>query len=138
MNAHRDGFATLEKAAKAVSAFNPTKARSTNPEGLRRNLRLRPDGRLYWHWDPRVPEQQTAERAELLISVAPRMTVPTMLVRGELSEFVDVAGVADMRRHVPQLEVLELAGAGHMITGDRNDDFLAGVEDFLARSLSDS
>jgi pimeloyl-ACP methyl ester carboxylesterase len=135
MNAHRHGFATLEEAAEAVNAFDPARRRPANPERLRANLRQRPDGRFYWHWDPQVPEHQTPARADLLISVAPRMTVPTLLVRGEHSEFVDAAGVADMRRHVPQLEVLELAGAGHMITGDHNDAFLSGVGDFLARHL---
>ncbi len=134
MAGNQNGFASLDEAAAAVSAFNPERKRPANPAGLRRYLRQRADGRFYWHWDPRVSNQPVAARADLLISVAPRMTVPTLLVRGEHSEVVDAAGVAELRRHIPQIEVLELAGAGHMIAGDHNDAFMTGVAGFLART----
>jgi pimeloyl-ACP methyl ester carboxylesterase len=134
MTGNQDGFASFDEAAAAVSAFNPERKRPANPAGLRRYLRQRVDGRFYWHWDPRVSDQPVDARADLLVSVAPRMTVPTLLVRGEHSEVVDADGVAELRRHIPQIEVLELAGAGHMIAGDHNDAFMAGVAGFLART----
>ena len=40
-----------------------------------------------------------------------------------------------LRRDLPQLEVFDIAGAGHMGAGDRNDVFDAGVVGFLARHL---
>ena len=36
---------------------------------------------------------------------------------------------------IPQLEVLDIAGAGHMVAGDRNDVFNAGILAFLERRL---
>jgi non-heme chloroperoxidase len=136
MTAHHKGFETLEEASAAVAAYNPRRPRPSDPAGLRKNLRLRPDGRLYWHWDPLFIDQSVDDRTDLLLSVADRMTVPTLLVRGEHSDVVTDAGVAEMRSLVPQTEVRILAGTGHMIAGDRNDGFIQDVSDFLQRHLS--
>ena len=51
MMGNLDGFDTLEQAADAVAAYLPYRTKPRNPEGLKKNLRLR-DGRWYWHWDP--------------------------------------------------------------------------------------
>jgi pimeloyl-ACP methyl ester carboxylesterase len=135
MSGHRDGFASLDEAAAAIAAFNPGRRRPPSHEGLRRNLRLRADGRYHWHYDPRVVEQQTPDRADLLLGVSAGVRVPLLLVRGERSDVIDDAGVEELRRHVPHLEVRTLRGAGHMVTGDHNDTFLHGVADFLDRHL---
>ena len=47
-----DGFADLEEVADAVAAYNPHRPRPKDLSGLRKNVRLRDDGRWYWHWDP--------------------------------------------------------------------------------------
>lgn len=53
MRAHANGFETVDAAAAAVAAYYPERARPAGPAGLMRNLRQR-EGRLYWHWDPRL------------------------------------------------------------------------------------
>ena len=54
MRAHaREGFASVEEAADAVAAYLPHRPRPRSTEGLKKNLRLHPDGRWRWHWDPR-------------------------------------------------------------------------------------
>ena len=53
MRAHaQEGFATVAEAAEAVAAYLPHRPRPRSHEGLRKNLRLHPDGRWRWHWDP--------------------------------------------------------------------------------------
>jgi len=54
-----------------------------------------------------------------------------MLVRGLQSDVVSVTEVDEMRRLVRQLQVLDVAGAGHMVTGDDNDVFGGGLAAFL-------
>src|SRR3546814_11973172 len=54
MAANPDGFASIEEAVASVAAYNPIRRATTNPDGLRKNLRIREDGRLHWHWDPRA------------------------------------------------------------------------------------
>jgi len=137
MTGHPEGFATLDDAAAAVSAYNPDRPKPSDPAGLRRNLRLRDDGRLHWHWDPaliaRRPTPEPPDYAADLLAVADRVRIPTLLVRGTLSDVVDDAGVAEMKARVPQVEIAEVAGAGHMVAGDRNDAFAQSVLTFLAR-----
>lgn len=140
MTGHHDGFKNLAEAADAVAVYNPGRPRPSNPSGLLKNLRLREDGRLYWHWDPRLMDQRpTPEPPSAMTeieSVASRVIVPTLLVRGNQSDIVDDESVDDMCRLVPQTEVFEVAGAGHMVAGDRNDAFNEGVLSFLDRHHS--
>lgn len=139
MTRHRDGFADLEEAVEAVIAYNPERPRPRDPSGLRRNLREGPGGRLYWHWDPRLlemsPSSEPPSRLDALIDVGKRVAIPTLVVRGEHSDIVDDQGIAEMMALVPQTEVYEVPGAGHMVAGDRNDTFSAGVIAFLDRHL---
>ncbi|MBX3595028.1 MAG: alpha/beta hydrolase [Sphingomonas sp.] len=135
MAAHAGGFATIEEAADAVAGYNPSRPRAGAEARLRKNLRRRDDGRYYWHWDPRLLEGGTRaaldQRFELLAAVSPAVTAPTLLVRGTDSDVVSDASVAEMKRHVPQTDILEVSGAGHMVVGDRNDAFNDGVLAFL-------
>ena len=48
-----EGFTTIAEAADAVAAYLPHRPRPRSQEGLKKNLRLHPDGRWRWHWDPR-------------------------------------------------------------------------------------
>lgn len=141
MNSHHGGFGSLEEAADAIAAFYPERERPADISGLRRNLREREDRRLYWHWDPRLfgsgPDPEPPDFREWAIGMAGAVQCPTLLVRGARSDVVDDAGVAELRQLVPQTEVLDVTGAGHMIVGDRNDAFNRGVIDFIARHLPD-
>ena len=142
MSSNRGGFATLDEVVDVVSAYNPDRPRPKDPSGLMRNLRLKEDGRLYWHWDPRiVPDDGTATTVhrDIVVASADQMAkqrdLPVLLVRGLSSDVVGDGGVAAFRTMMPQLEVVDVAGAGHMVAGDRNDAFNAGVIDFLGRSM---
>jgi pimeloyl-ACP methyl ester carboxylesterase len=139
MSGNIDGFGTLDEAVDAVAAYNPDRPRPSDTSGLMRNLRLKADGRLYWHWDPRIlpPEPQRVQD-ELLASadqMARHGDLPVLLIRGLQSDVVSDAGVAAFRTMMPQLEVVDVAGAGHMVAGDRNDAFNRGVIDFLGRAM---
>ena len=138
MTGRPDGFADLDEVADAVAAYNPDRPRPTDPSGLRKNLRQGEDGRLYWHWDPRMMHDTNADpRSLLAVMDAADWTdrIPTLLVRGMRSDIVSDEGVADLRRRIPALQVENIVGAGHMVAGDRNDQFNAAVIDFLARTL---
>jgi non-heme chloroperoxidase len=133
--AHREGFATLEDVAAAIAAYNPLRKRPRNLDGLRKNVRLHDDGRWYWHWDPAFirigDEAQREADPDRLRAAAAAVRVPTLLVRGARSDVVSDAGIADMRRLIPAAETILIPAAGHMVAGDDNDVFVAGIEGFL-------
>lgn len=142
-----DGFETLEDAADAIAAYIPNRPRPKDLSGLRKNLRRR-DGRWYWHWDPAFISGQAGidgQRPPLidhdrLAGAAARLTIPTLLVRGRMSDIVSEESVQELRDLVPHAEVVDVAEAGHMVAGDRNDAFNEAVIDFIERvaPVSDS
>lgn len=139
MRAYPTGFASVEAAADAVAAYYPHRPRPSEPSGLQANLRKRPDGRLYWHWDPRLIDGPYAleppDFSDPLLAASRSLRIPVMLVRGLRSDIVSDAGVEEFRGVIPHLEVCEIPQAGHMVAGDRNDVFNAATLGFLRRHL---
>lgn len=137
MRGNPEGFATLDEAAAAVAAYNPHRARPRNSSGLMKNLRRHDDGRLHWHWDPRFVSgaegMEPPQLTEQLLEACAGVRCPTLLVRGMQSDIVSEAGVIEFRARLPAAEVFDVGGAGHMVAGDKNDDFNAGVTAFLRR-----
>lgn len=137
MTAHPQGFASIEAAADAVAAYLPHRPRPSSTTGLQRNLRLRPDGRYYWHWDPRLFDRLRASPQFQLAryeAAARNVRVPALLVRGQQSELVTAENVRHFLDLIPSARYVDVAGAGHMVAGDRNDAFSAAVLQFLKSS----
>jgi pimeloyl-ACP methyl ester carboxylesterase len=135
MFSHVHGFESLDDAADAVAAYLPHRTRPSNPEGLKKNLRLR-DGRWYWHWDPAFltkPGEDPFLRADQLEEAATELQIPILLIRGKLSDVVSEDAVVDFRAKVPSVEFVELTGAGHTAAGDDNDAFSEAVVDFVTQ-----
>lgn len=140
MNAHHDGFASLDEAADAVAEYYPERPRPKDPSGLMKNLRLRDNGRLYWHWDPVMfgvedPSQFHEPLQRSTRTLGKRKDVPVLLVRGKLSDIVSNSSVKSFREKVPFAETVDVSDAGHMVAGDKNDAFNNAVFDFLGRHM---
>jgi len=135
MTSAPDGFANIEEAADAVAAYLHHRPRPDDLSGLRKNLRQRPDGRWVWHWDPAFMTQGTRHNEfddiDRLAAAARAITVPTLLVRGGISDVVSVDGARELQALIPHARLVDVAGAGHMVAGDRNDRFSDAVLTFL-------
>jgi pimeloyl-ACP methyl ester carboxylesterase len=134
------GFASLDEVADAIQRYNPHRPRPTNLSGLERNLRRRDDGRWYWHWDPafisgklggKDETRSSLVDPERLQAAARALTVPTLLVRGRVSDLLSEEGAQELLQLVPHARLVDVAGAGHMVAGDRNDLFNDAVVGFL-------
>jgi pimeloyl-ACP methyl ester carboxylesterase len=146
MSEHMEsGFGSLEEVADAVAAYNPHRPRPTDLSGLKKNVRQRADGRWVWHWDPRFmsgkPGSQDETRVSLvheenLSAAARNITVPTLLVRGRVSDLLSEEGARDLLTLVPHAEFVDVEGAGHMVAGDKNDLFNDAIVGFLDRLRS--
>jgi pimeloyl-ACP methyl ester carboxylesterase len=133
---HVHGFESLDEAADAIAAYLPHRRGRRNPDGLKKNLRLR-DGRWYWHWDPaflNMPEEHDPfDFIDDLEQAAINLRIPILLIRGKLSDVVSVKGVTDFLEKVPHAEFVELSEAGHTAAGDDNDAFSEAVVQFVNR-----
>jgi pimeloyl-ACP methyl ester carboxylesterase len=138
---HLDGFASLEEVADAVAAYNPHRPRPSDLSGLRKNVRRHDDGRWYWHWDPRfmtpgrIDEPRSIRNEDRLEDAARALTLPVLLVRGRQSDVLSEAGARHLQALVPHARSVDVAGAGHMVAGDRNDVFNDAVVAFLEETL---
>lgn len=134
MKGYPQGFARLEEAADAVAEFLPHRSRPHDLSGLAKNVRKGPDGRYRWHWDPQMLNSFQLDRVrnpERMLAAAKGLRTPTLLVRGRMSDIVSEAAVAEFRSLAPHAQYVDVADAGHMVAGDRNDAFSEAVVNFL-------
>ncbi|SVA26929.1 uncharacterized protein METZ01_LOCUS79783 [marine metagenome] len=137
MKSSEKGFESIEEAAEAVAGYLPHRKRPRNVRGLKKNLRKKDDGRYYWHWDPRFlvgrKESEYDNLEDIQRNVAKRVTAPTLLIRGALSDVVTERNVNDFLASIPHAEFKEIRKAAHMVAGDRNDVFAEEAIKFLKR-----
>ncbi len=132
-----DGFDSLEEVAQAIASYQPHRTRPRTLDGLAKNVRLGDDGKYHWHWDPRYREGRPDHglRYERLSACARRLTLPTLLVRGGLSNVLSEDGAQDFLSLCKHSEYVNVTGAAHMVAGDRNDIFGTSVIAFLKRKV---
>jgi pimeloyl-ACP methyl ester carboxylesterase len=135
------GFESLDEVADMLGEYNPHRPRPTDLDGLRTNLRRRGD-RWYWHWDPKFISEATplapieltdVDRMYAAVEAILADGTPMLLVRGQMSDLVSQERADQFLARFPQVEFVDVCGAGHMVAGDRNDVFAAAVLDFLTR-----
>lgn len=136
-----EGFSSLDEVADMIAEYNPHRPRPTDLNGLRTNLRQRGD-RWYWHWDPQFIDGTAAnppievtdpDRMHTAIEAILADGVPMLLVRGQVSDLVSEDRAEEFLSRFPQVEFVDVQGAGHMVAGDRNDLFAEAVVGFLNR-----
>lgn len=112
-------------------------------------LRQRSDGRWIWRWDQAfissnfdvlqgnlmTGSEEFDAISGFLAEGARRITAPTLLVRGALSDVVSQVTVNEFLQLVPHAETTDVTGTGHMVAGDNIDAFTAAVTDFLDRTM---
>jgi non-heme chloroperoxidase len=137
MSQKPEGFGSLEEVAEAIGNYQPQRVRPKNLDGLVKNIRLGADGKYHWHWDPlfRAGTRDLVRREQRLEACARHLSLPTLLVRGGLSDVLSEDGAQHFLSLCPNSEYVNVTNAGHMVAGDRNDIFGTAVIDFLARNV---
>lgn len=135
MSQKPDGFDSLEEVAEAISNYQPHRPRPRKLDGLAKNVRLAANGKYRWHWDPARRHAQVAntDYRQRLHDCADTLTLPTLLVRGGLSDVLSEEGAQSFLQQCPHAEYVNVKNAAHMVAGDRNDIFADSVIEFLGR-----
>ena len=100
---------------------------------------MKDDGRYYWHWDPRFIEFRSSNRSDYKLRqkiYAESDNIPTLLIRGALSNVVTQEEVDDFLETIDHADFIEIDRAAHMIAGDRNDIFANAAISFLQKTLN--
>ena len=131
-----NGFDSLEAAADSIAAYLPHRKRPKDLSGLQKNLRLGDDGRYRWHWDPRFVSGMRREPSnegpfEGFEERYRTIEIPIHLIRGRMSELVSLDAATAFVATLKNGSFTDVADAGHMVAGDRNDVFLEAVVAFL-------
>lgn len=130
-----EGFDSVEDASGAISTYLPHRTKGGDLTGLAKNLRLGADGRYRWHWDPRFIASVLESRNEHNIAEFEQrlgeIELPLHLIRGRMSDLVSEDNVRAFLTAAPRARFTDIAGASHMVAGDRNDAFCEAVLAFL-------
>lgn len=134
MTAHPDGFESYEHAAEQIAAYLPHRREKKSPAQLAHLLVRRADGRLVWHWDPRLLSEFIPDTDGLqgTIEDACRvLDVPVLLVSGGRSDLVTDHTVEHFLELAPHARHVRLPQATHMVAGDDNSAFTDTLLSFL-------
>lgn len=135
MSAHPEGFDSYEHAAEQIAAYLPHRREKKTPAQLAHLLTPRPDGRLGWHWDPRLLAEfipDTHDLHDLLDDACRALDVPVLLVSGGRSDLVNARTVEHFLELAPHARHVQLPQATHMVAGDDNNAFTDTLLDFLS------
>ena len=118
-----------------LAAYLPDRPFRHDHAGLKKNLRFDKDGRYRWHWDPRFITTKRSPANESLqaklLEAARMLRIPTLLVRGKMSDVVSEDNVRDFLQMVPHANFVDVSEAGRMVAGDRNNAFTDAIVTFL-------
>jgi flavin reductase (DIM6/NTAB) family NADH-FMN oxidoreductase RutF len=129
------GFSTIEEALAAVAKLHPRRP-LPDIERLRRRLRAGEDGRLHWIWDSRIIDAlASAQVTTRLADALRKIDVPTLCIRGSDSTIVTPDAAHQLQALIPNAEMREIAGAGHLVVSEDAEGFNAVLLEFLERRL---
>jgi pimeloyl-ACP methyl ester carboxylesterase len=133
MKAHPQGFADLAEAAEQIGVYLPQRRERKTAAQLDPLLRKGADGRLHWHWDPRLLDmvEESERHQPRLLAAAASVDVPVLLLSGSRSDVVSHATVAEFMHLAPHARHVELPRATHMVAGDANDAFTREIIRFV-------
>jgi pimeloyl-ACP methyl ester carboxylesterase len=128
-----DVFDTREAAFEAMRAANSIPPEAHLRHRVYNNLMGLADGRFTWRYDRALRDTRELKMrsAEEGWASCAAIAVPTLLMRGEISDILDEDIAARMIETIPNARLATVAGSGHSIPLDKPDGFLAASRDFL-------
>lgn len=127
-------FASLEAALAHARAANPRYQEAALRHRVAHAVRPLPDGGYTWKYDRAIREAVRTGRWRDGVDLWPlwkTLACPTLLVRGAESDILSADIAGRMLESQPRARLVEVAGAGHTVPGDRPGEFLAALREFL-------
>lgn len=80
---------------------------------------------------PRSVNTNGAQLQGILEEISKQINIPTLLVRGKESNLITPQSAQAFLTLCPHAKFTDVAGAGHMVAGDKNDVFAQAILGFL-------
>lgn len=139
MQAMPSGFESWVEARQYWRALRPSLSEAAIEQRVVESLRAEPNGRIGWRYDAEGIRQTRASpeasRTVDLWPVVERIGTPTLIIRGETSDFCPAAIVTRMCAGNPNIRAVSIRGAGHYVHDDAPAEFSAQVRAFLTPLL---
>jgi pimeloyl-ACP methyl ester carboxylesterase len=123
---------------EAVRIFRTNMTRAPEQElrhWITHNLVRREDGRWVLRYDPRLrsehPPAGIRNEPEVAWAALPKISCPTMIMRGAESEMLSRSDAERIIATIPDGRVVEIEGAGHWAPLDNPEGFLNAISDFV-------
>jgi len=132
-----DSFGNWREARRYWRAQRPGISEAALEQRLVENLREAPDGKIAWRYDARgIRETRTNPDSNRILDLWPviaRLGVPTLVIRGERSDFCPAETVDEMCRRNSQIAQVSVPNASHYVHDDAPNQFAEHVRGFLVR-----
>jgi pimeloyl-ACP methyl ester carboxylesterase len=128
-----DVFDSRDAAFAVARAANPLPPEAHQRHRVDYNLMMTKDGRWTWRYDRalRSVRELRPRDAETGWRSCANIAVPTLLIRGELSDILGPEVAERMIQTIPDARLATVANSGHSIPLDSPDGFLAAARTFL-------
>jgi pimeloyl-ACP methyl ester carboxylesterase len=141
MQAMPPGFQSWAEARQYWRALRPTLSAAAIEQRVIESMREGPSGRIVWRYDAEGIRQTRISpdpaRIVDLWPVVERISTPTLIIRGEASDFCPAATVSEMCTRNPNIRAVSIAKAGHYVHDDAPAEFETHVRGFLTPLLGD-
>lgn len=129
VKAEENGWATEDDVFAQLRRANPSAAEAVLRAYVRYGTKRREDGRVVWKRDPNLVKGFV--ETELWRFVR-EIRSPILYVLGGRSTIVSPATQEELRRTLPQVQIVTMPGLGHYPSDEKPSEFLAIVDRFLA------
>src|SRR6185437_5626390 len=103
------------------------------------SLREQSDGRMGWRYDAEgIRQVRVAPDPARIVDIWPvveRIRTPTLVIRGERSDFSPASTITQMCAGNPNIRAVSIAAAGHYVHDDAPAEFVMHVREFLTPLL---
>ena len=132
-----ESFGTWEEARRYWRAQRPGISEAALEQRLVENLREDPNGKIAWRYDARgIRETRMNPDRSRIIDLWPvigKLDVPTLIIRGERSDFCPAETVDEVCRRNARIAQVSVPNASHYVHDDAPTQFAEHVRGFLIR-----
>lgn len=125
-----DGWASEDELVQYLLAGSPRVSEALHRSYVRYGTLQRDDGRLVWKRDPDLAKGFIPTQ---LWQHVRRIACPTLYVLGGESSIVPLKTQQQLKRTIPDCEIIVMPGVGHYPHLEAPEDYIAIVKGFLAK-----